>query len=313
MDYLASSAVNLGQWFWLVDLLSELAGKRESLDVAPDREILVASGSVTDILNHYIQAEEGKTYICFGKSGSGKTTAAYYLLHGDHTNRPNRAIMINAGGVSDFPANFAINRNAPDAAPRLERILCSALVFDQKKKDPSPGTAKLIWNFLSRMRRMIDGCTSPGLEPAPVSLQSGETLGIGAGRPFANRCDLPLLIIDDFAKSTVNSDFLAKLYGQVASTKTTALVLTKDEEWADEMIKINGGVKILPVDHVVGNPKGGSVEPFTEKPQWTGMGWNIDHLHKFAALLGDPDVSSDLREGMTPEQVEHLHARRKLA
>lgn len=77
MDYLASSAVNLGQWFWLVDRLSELAAKRESLYVAPDREILVASGSVTDILNQYIQAQEGKTYICFGKLGSGKTTAAY--------------------------------------------------------------------------------------------------------------------------------------------------------------------------------------------------------------------------------------------
>lgn len=89
-------------------------------------------------------------------------------------------------------------------------------------------------------------------------------------------------------------------------------MLTKDVEWADEMININRGVKILPVDHVIDNPKGDSVEPFTEKPQWTGMGWSIAHLHNFATLLGDPDVSSNLREGMTPEQVKHLHARRKL-
>jgi len=311
MDYLASSAVDLGRWFWIVDLLSELAEKRESLDVTPDREILVASGSVNNILNHYIQAVEGKTYICFGKSGSGKTTAAYYLLHGEHTNRPNRAIMINAGGVSDFATNFAIRRNAPDAAPRLEAILCAALIFDQKKKDPSPGAGKTIWNYLSRIRRMIDGCASPPIESASVSLQSGEMLRIGAGRPFAG--DLPLLIIDDFAKSRENRDFLAKLYGQVASTRITALVLTKDEAWADEMINVNGGIKILPVDHVVGNPKGDSVEPFTEKPSWTGMGWSIDHLRKFAALLGDPDVSGDLSEGMTPDQVQYLHARRRLA
>jgi hypothetical protein len=37
MDYLTSSAVNLGRWFWLVDLLREWAGKAESLDFDPLR------------------------------------------------------------------------------------------------------------------------------------------------------------------------------------------------------------------------------------------------------------------------------------
>jgi hypothetical protein len=72
-------------------------------------------------------------------------------------------------------------------------------------------------------------------------------------------------------------------------------------------------VQISPVDHVIDNPRGNSAEQFTEKPQWTGMGWSIDHLRKLAALLGEPAVSSELRQGMTPEQEKDLHAHRSFA
>jgi hypothetical protein len=57
-----------------------------------------------------------------------------YLIHGDHDDRPKRAIMINAGGDDAFAENFARMQNAPDAAPHLADIICAALVFDQKKK-----------------------------------------------------------------------------------------------------------------------------------------------------------------------------------
>lgn len=76
------------------------------------------------------------------------------------------------------------------------------------------------------------------------------------------------------------------------------------------MKDINGGVKILPVDGAINNPRGDSVKPFVQDPQWTGMTWRLPDLLAFAEILGPPDISADLRDGMTPEAVVDLHTRR---
>jgi hypothetical protein len=114
-----------------VDKLSESAKKRALLNVAIDRTTLVASDTLHSFVTHYAQAIPGKTYICYGVSGCGKTVAAVHLLHGSadttNTNNPKRAIMVNAGGSDDFPTVFSRQQNAPNAAPLLVNILCASL------------------------------------------------------------------------------------------------------------------------------------------------------------------------------------------
>jgi hypothetical protein len=118
-----------------VDTLSKSAKKRALLNVAIDRTTLVASDTLLSFVTHYAQAIPGKTYICYGVSGCGKTVAAVHLLHGSadttNTNNPKLAIMVNAGGSDDFPTDFSTDfsrqQNAPNAAPLLVNILCASL------------------------------------------------------------------------------------------------------------------------------------------------------------------------------------------
>jgi hypothetical protein len=150
-------------------------------------------------------------------------------------------------------------------------------------------------------------------DPVAISLQGAESLESGIGRPLAIRTDLPLLIIDDYPESEANATFLSGLYTQAWATQIPVLILTKDSEWANKMITINGGVKILPMDKVIRNPRGDRVTPFAVVPDQTGrMAWTlVEDLRKFAATLGDPDISADLVEGMTPTEAMRLHARRE--
>ena len=117
------------------------------------------------------------------------------------------------------------------------------------------------------------------------------------------------MIIDDLPESEANEGFVNRLYTRAYAEKISVLILTKDHEWETKMIKdINGGVKILPVDEAIENPRGNSVEPFTEAPRWPGIGWNLVDLQLFAASLGPPDISAELRDGMTPDAVVTLHS-----
>jgi hypothetical protein len=200
-------------------------------------------------------------------------------------------------------------------------ILCAPLKNSNAHNEPRPspshsqGIAAQTWNLFSNARRWLNSCNAPTVDPVAISLQGAESLesGIAIGRPLAIRTDLPLLIIDDYPKSEANATFLSRLYTQAWATKITVLILTKDSEWANKMITINGGVKILPMDKVIRNPRGDRVTPFAVVPDQTGrMAWTlVEDLRKFAATLGDPDISADLVEGMTPTEAMRLHARRE--
>ena len=117
--------------------------------------------------------------------------------------------------------------------------------------------------------------------------------------------DLPLLIIDGLVKSNENKDFVGALYEAVVESHITALILVKDVDWANELIKLNGGVQILPVDQVIDNPRRDVTKPFKTTPQWKGMGWRLQDIQAFADMEGIRGVA--LQEGMTPQQVLDAH------
>ena len=234
--------------------------------------------------------------------------AAAHLLQGDYTDRPKRALMVNAYGSDDFVKDFCAYENAPDAAPHLVDLLCTSLVFDEKKQ-ASKALGTKIWNAFTRLRRLAEGCIEAVEEPT-MELDNTRELLIQSARPINHRTELPILIIDDLAKSKANANFVARLYTRAHSLKISVLILTKDADWATEMKDINGGIKILPVDGVISNPRGDNIKPFVDDPQWTGMTWTLQDLKLFATKLGPPDVSTELEDGMTPQEVSVLHARK---
>jgi hypothetical protein len=131
MDYALQRLENGGRWLWLLNRLDEAAASKEFFGDLPDAPTVVASkASIETFWNQYVTALAGKTYICCGVSGAGKTTAALYLLHGNYDirQRPERAIMIRQSDSINVPLSFCQHHfGTPDAAPVLHTLLIEAL------------------------------------------------------------------------------------------------------------------------------------------------------------------------------------------
>ena len=98
---------------------------------------------------------------------------------------------------------------------------------------------------------------------------------------------------------------MGALYEAAVESKITVLIFVKEETWANQLVKLNGGTQILPVDQVILNPRQDVTSPFTDVPQWTGMRWRRQDIEAFAAMENINDV--DIQEGMTPQQVLDAH------
>ena len=310
MDYLLSRLESGTRWLWLLEQLDEAASLRRVFGLVPARTQVVASQSCNiALINHYLTALPGKTYICCGKSGVGKTMAAMYLFHGDYKLRPHRGIMIRAGDSKDIARTFAESVYAPESSPEIHALLVAALMTkEQRSMFSSKNSHKKSWHLLANIQSALRGmkCFS---QPFEVEL-----LKMGGKRPLhcpriRQRCqELPLLIIDGLSSSQANSDFVGRLYEEVKDRNVSALILVKEEDWANALIRLNGGIQILPVDQVISNPRGENLEePFVEVPKWNHMVWRLGDIEEFAALENITDVH--LHEGMTPQDVLDLHAR----
>lgn len=138
-------------------------------------------------------------------------------------------------------------------------------------------------------------------ETNPVQLSHGKPM---KGKSRFNCTSLPILIIDGLVKSEANKNFVNKLYNEAYQAKIMVLILVKDPSWGAELISMNGGTHILPVDGVVSNPRISLGKPFTDIPQWNMMKWTEEDLLNFANLVGIPAVH--VVEGMTPQQLLDL-------
>lgn len=303
MDYVLAQMDRGSRWLWLLDELDSAADSRKVYGVIPNRTAVVGGESpVSALVQHYSTALAGKTYICQGCSGSGKTTSALYLIHGDVNIRPRRAIMIRTSDSEDFATSFSRTLGAADASPVIHRLLARALI--PKEERGAPAKVGLIGFFdiaFAKLRKMK--CLSGTFETELLRI-CGEPLRVSVdSRP--NAMDLPILIIDGLVKSNENRDFVGALYEAVLESKITALILVKEESWANELIALNGGTQVLPVDQVINNPREDVTKPFKATPQWKGMGWRLRDIKAFADMEGIRDVA--LCEGTTPQQVLDTH------
>ena len=291
----------------MLDELDKAAESRKVYGVLPNRTDVVGSEStVVALVQHYATALAGKTYVCQGISGCGKTTSALYLIHGDINIRPRRAIMIRASDAKDLATSFSRSLGAPDAAPVIPRLLTRALIPENKREPPAKVALSSYYDWAAAKLRRTK-CFSNSFETELMRIRSQHLHRQIDLR--TDSVDLPLLIIDGLVKSQENSDFVGALYEAVFESDITALILVKEDSWANELINLNGGTQILPVDQVIENPREDVTKPFTATPQWKGMVWTLQDIRAFAEMEGINDVV--LREGMTPLQV--LDAHRKAA
>lgn len=304
MDYALSKTENGSKWMWLLERLDRAADDRQIFGHIPARNQVVGSrASIDAFIELYRTALIGKTYICAGISGAGKTTAAHYLLHGDFTLRPQRGILIRADSFPNFEEDFARYLNADEAAPLLYLLLSRALTpkYQREQAVLPRGLGPTFDLLKSTVRSSIRACGAMSFETNPVQLSHGKPM---KGKSRFNCTNLPILIIDGLVKSEANKNFVNKLYNEAYQAKIMVLILVKDPSWGAELISMNGGTHILPVDGVISNPRISLGKPFTDIPQWNMMKWTEEDLLNFANLVGIPAVH--VVEGMTPQQLLDL-------
>mmetsp|Transcript_11303 Transcript_11303/g.31186 ORF Transcript_11303/g.31186 Transcript_11303/m.31186 type:complete len:321 (+) Transcript_11303:99-1061(+) len=305
MDYSLQRLENGSRWLWLLQRLDDAAASKEIFGKVPATSTVVASkASIEAFWKLYVTAISGKTYICCGISGSGKTTAAFYLLHGDTSQRPERAIMIRESDSTNVPLTFCQKHfGAPDAAPVLHSLLIQALIPPDQRRLVKPRnlkeTIELAKAFLAK------SCSAHSFETNLVQIRNAEEMGSSKVRPNCSK--LPLLVIDGLAPTEANRNFVSSLYEVAVDALVTIFVIVKDDEFANELCRINGGRHVLPADPLINNPRGENVgQLFTEVPQWNRMAWRLVDLQNFANWASIGNVA--LAEGMTPGEVLDLQA-----
>ena len=311
MDYALQRLENGSRWLWLLKRLDEATASSEIFGQIPETSTVVASKtSIEAFWKLYVTAIAGKTYVCCGISGSGKTTAAFYLLHGnyDASQRPERAIMIRESDSTNVPLTVCQKHfGAPHAAPVLHSILIQALKPPEQRKIVPPRNLKesieVTKTFLAR------SCRTPSFETNLVQISNAEEMGSSKVRH--NCSALPLLIIDGLAPSEANRNFVSSLYEVAFDAKVAIFVIVKDEDFANDLCRINGGRHVLPADPLINNPRGENVgRRFTEVPDWNRMTWRLVDLQHFATLANISNV--ELVDGMTPGEVIDLQAQADL-
>jgi hypothetical protein len=287
--------------------------------VGPDRTEIVLSNNVKAFIHNQCNTFPGQTTVCYGVSGCGKTISAMYLLRGDYPYRPERAIMIAAAGSSDiatFLSNQLLSSSAHQpaavaaAATRIHSILVAAVKMPTETTDTESSTAKnkltdIIFKWLERLRNCW--WSQPSIDIIPQIIMA---------RPPLTSIDRysaidpsyrmpPLIVVDDLPRSDLNCEFVGRLYTAAYTAKVHVLILTNDRGWANTMINMNGGVKILPMEEVVTNPRKRLDVPFTEDPLWTGMYWDEDDIQALLEL--DQLGNIERLAKMTPLQVLQQH------
>lgn len=290
------------RWIWLYDKLEDAATSLRIFGEVPQRTEIVLSNNVRALLNNRVTVFRGQTTVCYGASGCGKTTAAAYLMNGNYTHRPERAIMIEAEGSSDIAASFSERLSAPAAASQMVSILVAA-VRTPTEAEPQPSEYHFRWG-ISRWLRILN-CLSPPIDGESVSIIARPAPGDGVDPSFKIT---PLIIIDDLPRSDKNREFVGRLYVAADAAQVNVVILTKDREWANAMIAINGGVKILPMEEVIENPRERFDSSFTEVPAWTGMYWDEQDVQALAELehVGNIEYHAE----MTPRHVFQQRAAR---
>ena len=267
MEWFLQNVEGPTRWLSLYRYLEDASKSRRIFGKVPDRKEIVRSRNVKAFLKSAFHEFPGQTTVCYGVSGCGKTTSGMYLSRGDYAHRPDRAFMIEAEGSLDFATSFAKQMSAPLAAPHIASILVASVRPSSETETKS--TAEKLMGSISEMIQRMN-CFLPSV---------GVPANLIAHPPFALNLDPsyklgPRIIIDDLPQSEANREFVGRLYTAAFAATVNVLILTKDREWANEMIAINGGVKILPMEEVIDNPRERASAQFKEIPGWTGMFWD---------------------------------------
>jgi hypothetical protein len=148
-------------------------------------------------------------------TNQGKTVAGEFLIHGNHTFRPERSLKIDATNMKNFSKDCAtFLKKCPAAADSLALLLCQALAGTNTNADATGELGLMIpSDTLIEMRdaNHHDVLTVAGEDGVPC----------------------PILILDEFyCETKENVEFIRTLYKEASSLGVIVFIMTTDKKWA---------------------------------------------------------------------------------
>jgi hypothetical protein len=202
--------------------------------------------------------------------------------------RPKRSLKIDATKMTNFPMDFAVYLQCSAAEPDMSQLLCEALTDSAPINNSGEGKLAKVTAMVSDMAEQY--VCNPGNAIAfsnQIEMRDAEEHKVLRKKPFnksGNPC--PILIIDDFYLNTeANKDFIRVLLRDAGAKGVIVFLMTKDRDWASELIHLNSGLKCKPLPTNVDNPGYTGVLRFTETPEWNDLFWRVEKLRDYVRPL----------------------------
>jgi hypothetical protein len=242
---------------------------------------------------------QGCVWVVCAPPDQGKTHAAEYLIHGNHSLRPKRSLKIDATNMTNFPKDCAEKLlNCGAAADSLSLLLCGAL----------EGTADTAGDlsFAAKATSLAGkvACQPELTTPFDTLIEMHDAdqhhiLRLGEGMVPA-----PVLIIDEFYCDTKeNQDFIRVLLRDASSANVVVFLMTTNKDWATKLIGLNGGTKVKPLPCNVDNVGYDGSLRFTEAPLWNTLSWTVPQLRALVAPFCK-EIGLD-REAVVPSDAKY--------
>jgi hypothetical protein len=222
--------------------------------------------------------EVGKVVVMCSPGNSGKSSAARFLIHGEHPARPQRSLIVSAKGMVDFALQFSELLGVKSASAESDEHLCIALTQISQDSSAAAGLvlkagdlAESSLCFATNSRRSFTS-DRPIKMHRPEKIRSPRKIGLG---------EMPVLIIDDFNKATEeNKSFVEKLLQSAAPCGVLVFILTEKRDWATTLVGLNGGRKIKPLHGNVNHADYTPSRNFTGVPDWNSLQWPVETLRE---------------------------------
>jgi hypothetical protein len=303
---------------------------RENLDRMARERSVVTAGEVADVkdgvtmspmINAMLKAcflslggsgGSGTTWVVCAPTDQGKSVAAQFLIHGNHSLLPKRSLKIDATNMKNFAKDFAVYLKCSAAESCMSQLLCEAL-SDTAPRGDDGGTevAKVSAAAIHVAGKYLcnpGNATGKGnlMEMRDAEQHKVLKLDTDGAEPAL------ILIVDElYCDTEENKNFVRTLLRDASAKGIVVFLMTRDREWASKLIELNAGTKCKPLPYNVDNEGYDGSKRFTGIPKWNGLFWSVKELRQLVLpscekFHIDPETAIPDDSKLTPGEAKKI-------
>jgi hypothetical protein len=254
----------------------------------------------------------GTTWVVCAPTDQGKSVAAQFLIHGNHSLLPKRSLKIDATNMKNFAKDFAVYLKCSAAESCMSQLLCEAL-SDTAPRGDDGGTkvAKVSAAAIHVAGKYLcnpGNATGKGnlMEMRDAEQHKVLKLDTDGAEPAL------ILIVDElYCDTEENKNFVRTLLRDASAKGIVVFLMTRDREWASKLIELNAGTKCKPLPYNVDNEGYDGSKRFTGIPKWNGLFWSVKELRQLVLpscekFHIDPETAIPDDSKLTPGEAKKI-------